>query len=62
MTEASVEVFDIYGKRISANTFATNEAGTISSMLQLPLNISPGVYVVNISAGDVHLAERLMVE
>ncbi|MBL0044388.1 MAG: T9SS type A sorting domain-containing protein [Flavobacteriales bacterium] len=62
VTEASVEVFDIYGKRISANTFATNEAGTISSMLQLPLNISPGVYVVNISAGDVHLAERLMVE
>ncbi|MEO8068910.1 MAG: T9SS type A sorting domain-containing protein, partial [Flavobacteriales bacterium] len=60
--EVTVDVFDLFGRRVLANTIATDGAEELSTVLAMPKTMVTGVYLVNITAGTLHYSERLMVE
>ncbi|MEO8591358.1 MAG: T9SS type A sorting domain-containing protein [Flavobacteriales bacterium] len=56
----SVDIFDLTGKRLSARTIATQD-GFINTTLDLNGEFANGMYIVNITAGDQHFTERLVI-
>jgi hypothetical protein len=57
----SVDIFDLFGKRVSARTIAVND-GMISTVLDLNGDLAAGMYLVNISAGETIYTERLVIQ
>ena len=57
----SVDIFDLFGKRVSARTIAVND-GFINTVLDLDGNMASGMYMVNITAGDKTYTERLVIQ
>jgi len=57
----SVDIYDTYGKRVSAHTLAVND-GFINTVLELNGELANGLYLVNISAGGSVYTERLMIQ
>ena len=56
----SVEIFDLYGKRVQAEQFRT-EGTSFSTVLELDGSMAAGVYLVNISVNGVMTTRRLSV-
>jgi hypothetical protein len=57
----SVDIFDLFGKRVSARTIAVND-GMISTVLDLNGDLAAGMYLVNITAGETLYTERLVIQ
>jgi len=57
----SVDIYDAFGKRVSARTIAIND-GFVNTVLQLNGELSNGLYMVTITAGDRQFVERLVVQ
>ncbi|MEO8069634.1 MAG: lamin tail domain-containing protein [Flavobacteriales bacterium] len=60
--ELSIDMFDLFGRKVMAHTIATDGAEEISTVLALPGTMATGVYLVNVTAGTLTYSERLMVE
>lgn len=58
----SVEVFDIYGKRVHIEQFA-NTGSNLNAVISFTQKLASGMYLVNISLNDTQVvAERLVVQ
>ena len=57
----SVDIFDLFGKRVSARTIAVND-GFINTVLELNGDMANGMYMVNITAGEKTYTERLVIQ
>ena len=56
----SVDIYDLFGKRVSARTLAVND-GFINTVLELH-DMAAGMYLVNITMGERTITERLVVQ
>ncbi|MBK9418403.1 MAG: T9SS type A sorting domain-containing protein [Flavobacteriales bacterium] len=57
----SVDIFDLYGKRVSARTIVVAD-GNVNTVLDLNGALAAGMYVVNITAGTDSYTERLVIQ
>jgi Secretion system C-terminal sorting domain/Thrombospondin type 3 repeat len=57
----SVDIFDAFGKRVSARTIAVQD-GFLNTVVDLNGALAAGMYNVSISAGDVVYSERLVIQ
>jgi hypothetical protein len=57
----NVDIFDLFGKRVSARTIAVND-GMINTVLDLNGEFAAGMYLVNITAGETVYTERLVIQ
>ncbi|MFZ1687114.1 MAG: T9SS type A sorting domain-containing protein, partial [Flavobacteriales bacterium] len=62
VAEVTVDVFDLFGRKVIAQVIATEGAEGISTRFDLPSDMATGIYMVSVVAGDVRYAERLTVE
>ncbi len=60
-TSANIDIFDAFGKLVMTRTLAVNE-GAVNTTITLDGALAAGLYVVNVSVGDQHLSERLVIE
>ena len=58
---ASVDIFDMTGKRVAARTIAVQD-GFINRSVELNGDLAGGLYMVNITAGDKTYTERLVIQ
>ena len=56
----TMDVFDLTGKKVATRTLAAQSA-SVNTFFDLG-GLSPGAYVVSITAGKEHFMERLVVE
>jgi hypothetical protein len=57
----TVDIFDLTGKRVSARTISVQD-GFINTVLELNGDLSGGLYMVNVTAGDKTYTERLVIQ
>jgi hypothetical protein len=57
----SFDIYDLSGKRVSSRQLPVN-AGAVNTVIELNSELSAGLYMVNITAGDRVYTERLMVQ
>ena len=57
----SVDIYDAFGKRVSARTIAAQD-GFVNSVVELNGELSAGFYLVNVTAGSASWSERLVVQ
>ena len=57
----SVDIFDLFGKRVSARTIAVND-GVLNTVVELNGELASGMYLVNVTAGEKTYVERLVVQ
>ena len=62
----SVDIYDLFGKRVSARTLAVND-GFVNTVLDLSSStaggeLAAGMYMVHITAGDATYTERLVIQ
>ena len=57
----NVDLFDLMGKRVAARTIVVND-GMINTVLDLNNELSNGLYMVNIIAGEKTYTERLVIQ
>ena len=57
----SVDIFDLFGKRVSARTIAVADGG-VNTVLDLNGELAAGMYLVNITAGEALFTERLVIQ
>jgi hypothetical protein len=57
----SVDIFDLFGKRVSARTIAVADGG-VNAVLDLNGELAAGMYLVNITAGETLYTERLVIQ
>ena len=60
--QVSIDVYDLFGRKVMDRSIATNGAAELTTVLALPSGMATGVYLVNVTAGEVRYTERLMVE
>jgi len=58
---AQIDVFDAFGKKVLGRTIAMN-GSTVNASIELNGELSTGVYMVNISAGDHTYLKRLVIQ
>jgi hypothetical protein len=57
----TVDIFDLTGKRVMARTIAVQD-GFVKTNMELNGDLSGGLYMVNITAGDRTYTERLVIQ
>jgi len=57
----SVDIYDAFGKRVSARTIGT-QGGFLNTIMQLNGELAAGLYTVSITAGEQQFNERLVVQ
>lgn len=57
----SFDIYDLSGKRVSSRQLPVN-AGAVNTVIKLNSELSAGMYMVNITAGERLYTERLMVQ
>jgi hypothetical protein len=58
----SVDIFDAFGKRVSARTIAVSADGVISTILELNGQLASGLYLVGVTAGEHQFTQRLVMQ
>jgi len=58
---ASMDIYDMTGKRVAARTITVQD-GFVNQSVELNGAIAGGLYVVNITAGDKTYTERLVIQ
>ncbi|MBK8500687.1 MAG: T9SS type A sorting domain-containing protein [Flavobacteriales bacterium] len=61
VSTVSIEMHDLFGKRVSASTIAVND-GFLSTTLELNGTIAAGMYQVTITTGERIYSERLVIQ
>ncbi|MBL7964314.1 MAG: T9SS type A sorting domain-containing protein [Flavobacteriales bacterium] len=56
----TIEVVDLFGKRVITETMPA--AGILNTTLDLNGNLASGMYMVNVTAGDVTYSQRLVIQ
>jgi len=56
-----VDIFDMFGKRVSARTIAVAD-GNVNTNIALNGELAAGMYLVNITAGEKTYTERLVIQ
>ncbi|MCB9168693.1 MAG: T9SS type A sorting domain-containing protein [Flavobacteriales bacterium] len=56
-----LDLFDIYGQRVLSRQLQADQ-GAVNGAIDLEGQLAPGMYMVNIAAGDRHFTERLVIE
>ena len=57
----SVDIYDTFGKRVSARTLAVQD-GFVNTIMDLNGELAAGMYMVNITAGDATYTQRLVIQ
>ena len=57
----TLDLFDIYGQRVLSRQLQADQ-GAVNGAIDLDGQLAPGMYMVNIAAGDRHFTERLVIE
>jgi hypothetical protein len=57
----SVDLFDVFGKRVAARTIPVQD-GFVNTMLELNGELANGLYMVSITAGADSYTERLVIQ
>jgi len=57
----SVDIYDMTGKKVTTRTIAVQD-GYLKTALDLNGDLSGGMYLVNITAGDKTYTERLVIQ
>ncbi|MBK7555943.1 MAG: lamin tail domain-containing protein [Flavobacteriales bacterium] len=60
--EVSIDMFDLFGRKVMAQVIPTGGADQLSTVLVLPADLATGVYMVTVAAGTTTYTERLVVE
>jgi hypothetical protein len=58
---ASVDLFDLFGKRISAYALPVGN-GILNARLSLPHSLATGIYLLKVTAGKQQFTERLIIQ
>ncbi|MBP6573527.1 MAG: T9SS type A sorting domain-containing protein, partial [Flavobacteriales bacterium] len=58
----TVDIYDVFGKRVFARTIGTEGATQVSTVLELGTGMASGVYMVDITMGDRKSAQRLTIQ
>ena len=61
VTTATVDIFDLYGKKVTSRTIAVN-GSTLNTVIALDASMANGMYVVNVSAGEQTFIQRLVIQ
>jgi hypothetical protein len=61
VSTVSMDLFDIFGQKVMTRTFAAQD-GTMNTVIDLDDSMASGLYLVNITAGDVTRTERLVIQ
>lgn len=59
--QVQITMLDVYGKVVLSRTQATEGAEEVSTVLELEGSLAKGMYLVNVTAGDRSMVERLIV-
>ncbi|MBK7945566.1 MAG: T9SS type A sorting domain-containing protein [Flavobacteriales bacterium] len=57
----SVDIYDAFGKRVSARTIAVNGEGFVNTVLDVN-DLANGMYMVSFGAGSSTFSERLVIQ
>ncbi len=58
---ASVDIYDMTGKRVAARTIAVQD-GFVNQSLELNGSLAGGLYMVTVTAGEKIYTERLVIQ
>ncbi|MEO8068718.1 MAG: GEVED domain-containing protein [Flavobacteriales bacterium] len=58
---ASVDIFDMFGKKVMTTTLATDGAAQVNTVLELK-DLATGMYTVNVISGSQSFTNRLVIE
>ncbi|MBK9287687.1 MAG: T9SS type A sorting domain-containing protein [Flavobacteriales bacterium] len=61
VTTATVDIFDLYGKKVTSRTIAIN-GSTLNTVINLDGSIASGMYLVNLTAGEQTFVQRLVIQ
>ena len=61
VTTATVDIFDIYGKRVQSEVITVNGV-ELNSVIELNNTIASGLYMVTITAGEASFTQRLVIQ
>jgi hypothetical protein len=61
VTTATVDIFDLYGRKVMARTIAVN-GSTLYTVLMLDEQMAAGVYLVQLNAGEQTFTQRLVIQ
>ncbi len=57
----TMDVTDVYGKLVATRTIPVQD-GTLNSKVSFEQDLAPGLYLVNLQAGDQRFTERLVIQ
>jgi hypothetical protein len=57
----TVDIYDGFGKRVMTNTLPVQD-GFLNTVLDLSTDMAAGLYMVNVTAGDITRTERLLIQ
>jgi hypothetical protein len=60
-TTATMDIFDMFGKKVATRTLAVNGT-TLNSVVRLEGSLASGLYLVNITAGEQSFTQRLVIQ
>ena len=58
----TVDIYDVFGKRVFARTIGTEGATQVSTVLELGTGMASGVYMVDVTMGDRKSVQRLTIQ
>ena len=58
----TVDVYDSFGKRVMTTTLPVQDGAVFNQPLPLANDLAAGLYVMNLTAGDHSLTERLIIQ
>jgi len=60
--KVSVDIYDLFGKLVQSEQIATTGSSNLNVVLNLNKSMASGLYMVNITVGEVVQTERLVIE
>ncbi|HRH39830.1 MAG TPA: T9SS type A sorting domain-containing protein, partial [Flavobacteriales bacterium] len=61
VNKVSVDIYDTFGKRVSARTIAVNDT-FLNTVIELGGELAAGMYTVSITAGEKNYVERMVIQ
>ena len=61
MTTATVDIFDLVGRKVTSRTIPVN-GSNLNTSIALDGGFGAGLYLVNVTAGDQTFTQRLVIQ
>jgi hypothetical protein len=61
VTTATVDIFDLVGRKVTSRTIAVN-GSTVNTSISLEGGFGSGMYLVNVTAGEQTFTQRLVIQ